>query len=266
MNKIIQLIITLKYYIRIIGFWGLTYAIIGKITKRTRLLKIVRSDIKSPLLLRIPSSDVPTFSQIYIKNEYDFNVRDTPKIIVDAGANIGIASIYFSNKFPDARIIAIEPEKNNYEILIKNIESYKNITPILGALWNEDAILNVVDCGLGNWGFMMQAQNGEIGLCEKRICKVRGMTVNTIMKEQDINHIDIFKIDIEGSEREVFQDASSWIGNVDSIIIELHERLKPGCNRSFYNGSGGFDNEWTQGENVFLSRHGGCLTKSCRFR
>jgi hypothetical protein len=67
-------------------------------------------------------------------------------------------------------------------------------------------------------------------------------------------------MDIEGAEREVFSDATPWIYKVDSIIIELHERMKAGCNRSFYCGTNGFDHEWIQGENICLSR-GHCLTR-----
>jgi hypothetical protein len=80
------------------------------------------------------------------------------------------------------------------------------------------------------------------------------MTVDKIMQDYNLEKVDILKIDIEGAEKEVFTDTSSWIEKVNSIIIELHERMKAGCNRSFYCGSNGFDNEWKQGENVYLSR------------
>ena len=53
----------------------------------------------------------------------------------------------------------------------------------------------------------------------------------------------------------------TWIDSVDSIIVELHERMKPGCNRSFYVGSNGFDHEWSQGENVYLSRNSFPITR-----
>ena len=72
-----------------------------------------------------------------------------------------------------------------------------------------------------------------------------------------VGYIDILKIDIEGAEKEVFSDTSAWIEKVDSIIIELHERMKPGCISSFYAGSRGFNKEWRQGENIYLSRTGG---------
>ena len=87
------------------------------------------------------------------------------------------------------------------------------------------------------------------------------MTIDTIMEEHRIDFIDILKIDIEGAEREVFGDASLWIGKVDALIVELHEQMKPGCNRSFYNATNGFDEEWHQGENEYLVRRDGCLMK-----
>ena len=57
---------------------------------------------------------------------------------------------------------------------------------------------------------------------------------------------------------------SSWIDKVDTVIIELHERVKSGCNRSFYKGTTGFDDEWMQGENVYLTRHRGGVSRSPR--
>jgi hypothetical protein len=74
------------------------------------------------------------------------------------------------------------------------------------------------------------------------------------MNDYNLTSIDILKIDIEGAEKEVFEDSSLWIDKVDSLIVELHERMKPGCNRTFYCGSNGFVDEWKNGENVYLSR------------
>jgi hypothetical protein len=86
------------------------------------------------------------------------------------------------------------------------------------------------------------------------------MTIDKIMKNYSLSKIDILKVDIEGAEKEVFSDTLSWIEKVDSIIIELHERMKKGCNRTFYYGTNGFDNEWKQGENIYLAK-GNCLIR-----
>ena len=46
-------------------------------------------------------------------------------VIIDAGANIGFASVFYKNKFPNSRIVALEPEKENFNWLKKNTLKYK---------------------------------------------------------------------------------------------------------------------------------------------
>ena len=247
-------------YFRILGFRGLLCAIKAKVTNSTVYFKSNRQDCKYPFCLRIPSSDVPTYEQVFIDQEYDFLVEKQPKVIVDAGANIGLASIYFANKYPDAKIIAIEPAQINFELLKENVAPYSNIFPIHAALWNRDEEVNLIDPGLGKWGFMTEMKHTSENLPSNICHAVKAITVDKIMKDYSLTKIDILKVDIEGAEKEVFSNSSSWIENVDSIIIELHDRMKQGCSRTFYCCSNGFDNEWVQGEKVYLSR-GTSLTR-----
>lgn len=249
----------LKLYQRVLGMRGLVGIAKGKLKKKPVLLQVNQRGISSAIYLRVPSSDVRVFKQIFIENEYKFDVNREPEFIIDAGANIGLASIYFANQFPNARILAIEPEKENFEILVKNTELYPNIQPVLGALWGESAEVEVVDRGLGRWGFMTEAPSGDQTLPESSHQKVQAMTVDMILERFDVQQVSILKLDIEGAELEVFRNSSSWIDKVDSLIIELHEHMKPGCNRSFYSATGGFDIEWSQGEFVYLTRTEGCL-------
>jgi len=246
--------IDIKTYIRTVGLRGLLYAIKAKVTNSTIYFKLKRPDCKYPFRLRIPSSDVPTYEQVFINHDYDFLVETHPKVIVDAGANIGLASIYFANKYPGAKIIALEPEQSNFELFKENIAPYSNVIPIQAALWNKNEEIDLIDPGLGNWGFMTETKDSTENLPGNICHTVMAMTIDKIMRDYSLTKIDILKIDIEGAEREVFSDTSLWIEKIDSIIIELHERMKAGCNRSFYCGSNGFDNEWKHGENVFLSR------------
>ena len=58
--------------------------------------------------IRIPSGDMFVYHQIYSNNEYDFDVLSPPAVIVDVGANIGLTSMLFASRFPNAKIIAIE--------------------------------------------------------------------------------------------------------------------------------------------------------------
>lgn len=249
----------LKRYQRVFGIRGPIGIAKGKLAGKPVLLQVKGFGLKSPVSLRVPSSDVRVFEQIFTRNEYKFDVNRDPEFIVDAGANIGLASVYFANQFPNARILAIEPEKENFEVLVKNVEPYPNIQPVLGALWSEKMEVEVVDRGFGNWGFMIEAPSDGRTSSNSNHQMVEGMTVDMILDRYDVKKISILKLDIEGAELEVFRNSSSWIDRVDSLIIELHEHMKPGCNRSFYSATGGFDIEWSQGEFVYLTRAGGCL-------
>lgn len=244
---------SIRIYYRILGVNGLLAAFRAKISGKVVTYRIKRADCIYPLALRIPSTDVPTYKKIFTNKDYNFNVKTFPKVIIDAGANIGFASIYFANKFPDAKIIAIEPEISNFNLLKKNVAFYKNIIPLQVALWNTNETIEVVDPGSGKWGFFTekQASNNKDNLVRH---PVNGMTVDSVMEECNVEKIDVLKIDIEGSEKEVFSDTSAWIGKVNSMIIELHENIKPGSSQSFYSGSPGFSDEWKQGENIFLSK------------
>jgi FkbM family methyltransferase len=244
----------IKLSLRVAGFAGLFYAIKGTVMNSEVTLNINRKDVKFPISLRVPSSDIPTYEQVFINQDYDFLVETPPKVIVDAGANIGLASVYFANKYPGAMIIAIEPGNDNFELLKRNVEPYRNIIPVHSALWSKNGVINLIDPGLGSWGFMTEETNASGKTSGKFSHTVKAMTLGKIIADYQLNKIDILKIDIEGAEKEVFEDTSPWIGKVEALIIELHEDMKSGCNRSFYNGSNGFDDEWRRGENVFLAK------------
>ena len=230
------------------------------------ITKFHEKGIKEPFFLRMNTADIGTYIRIFIDKEYNFNVKYPPKVIIDAGANIGLASIYFTNKFPNTKIISLEPEKANFEMLQRNVKSYKNIIPLNAALWCKNEEVELIDAGLGTDGYLTLNQNEINNIYNSNSAnesnkdylhknyKVPGKTVDKIIEDFNLENLDILKLDIEGSEKELFENSSSWIDKINSIAIELHDFMKPGCSRSFYNGSYGFDNEWADGVSVFISR------------
>lgn len=246
-------------YHHVVGLRGLLSAVRGKAAQTPILLEMQRPDARFPFYLRVPSTDVSAFEQIFLRQEYGFEISRPPRTIIDAGANIGLASVYFASRFPAATIIAIEPEASNFAILQKNVLPYGNVVALRAALWHENRKINLVDPALGHWGFMTEAAGEGERQAGEVVHEVQARTLDRIMADHGIDHVDILKVDIEGAEREVFGDPSAWLGKVDALIVELHERLKSGCNRSFYNGTAGFDREWWQGEKVYLARRHACL-------
>lgn len=252
-RRIYRLISRIGYYFSGFGISGVK-AVFRKMYDSSEVLIKVENKYKAPFYIRLNTSDEPTFTQIFKNMEYEFEVSKIPDVIIDAGANIGLASIYLTNRYPTAKIISIEPEKSNFDLLVANVAPYPKIVPLRAALWHKNEKISLVDRGLGDWGFMTDTKADIEKITGDVVDAVDGITVDEVMSQHSLSEVDILKIDIEGAEREVFSDTASWIGGVNSIIIELHERMKPGCSRSFYNGSDGFSEEWMQGENIYLSR------------
>ena len=228
---------------------------IKRIVGDNNIVKILREDYEHPIYLRNHTSDVSVYRSILENNEYDFIIREEPKYIIDAGANIGMASIYFATKYREAKIVAIEPEENNYKLLKLNTENYSNITTINGALWNRTGEISLFDTGLGNVGFMVETNISTIKPAAKKIKHLtEAVTVDGIMNEFSMEYIDILKIDIEGSEKEVFESCRNWIHKTRCIIVELHERMKKGCIKAFYKNTKLSDHIGKRGEDIYLSR------------
>ncbi|WP_035667929.1 FkbM family methyltransferase [Flavobacterium sp. 83] len=206
-----------------------------------------------PIFLRPKSSDLLVFHQIFTFKEYDMNLGFSPKFIIDAGANIGLAAVFFSNKFPEAKIMAIEPEKSNFEMLQKNTKEYKNVSLKKMALSNQfNFSFNVVDKGFGNWGFITEIQDSKRKI--NVIDTVKTITIDEIMIEYNLEYLDLLKIDIEGGEKQLFEsNYENWLPKTKCIIIELHDGITNGSSKSFFKAISNYDfSYFNRGENLMF--------------
>jgi len=225
-----------------------------------KLVKIMRNDCKHPFVIRSKSTDKFVYKNIFKDRWYDFETAGSPRWIIDLGANIGLSTLYFANRFPDAIIIAVEPEIANYNLLVENTKPYDNVRPVQAAIWNKVEEIDVVDTGGGEVAYMVSETKGYDELLtgsKRRKHTIQAITIDWIVKKFNIERIDIIKIDVEGAEKELFENTSdNWIAKTTSMIVELHEWMKAGCNRAFYQNTIGFDDEWQIAENIFLSKDG----------
>tara|TARA_B110000902_G_scaffold163365_1_gene186875 strand:+ start:2117 stop:2857 length:741 start_codon:yes stop_codon:yes gene_type:complete len=196
----------------------------------TRAIKM--PNILHPIALRPRTSDLPTFDQVFLGLEYNINFTFKIERIIDAGGNIGLAAIYFANKYPNAKITSVEPEKDNFKMCVKNTKNYNNVTPVQKALSNSNGEeLYIKDSGLGSWAFTTVSKRE--GIPESN--KVLTINIEEILNQNNWDIVDIVKIDIEGAEKELFDsNFERWIPRTKCIIIELHDRMKKGCSKSFF--------------------------------
>jgi FkbM family methyltransferase len=217
-----------KRYIKRFGIRSLPIFFNRERTKK-RMIRFEYKDYKNPVYLRGDSSDILVFEQVLLYQEYNVKYADTPLTIFDCGANIGLAAIYFKNRFPNAKIVCIEPEKENFEMLLRNTIGYSDIHCYNNAIWNKTTNLVIEPHPLGNWAFMVKETNG------KEDHSIKATTIEVLMKELEIEQIDVLKIDIEGSEKELFElNYDYWLSKTKMIIIELHDWMNEGASRSFF--------------------------------
>jgi FkbM family methyltransferase len=220
------------------------------------LATVPGSDIQ--LLVRLGTPDIQVFNEIYHEKEQDWNFEIAPKTILDAGAYTGLSTVYFAMRYPGAKVIAIEPSEENFALLTRNVSTLNNVHTVKAALWSKPSSLVLTDPGYDFWGLRVQESDtfASPGQTETLVStsEVHALTVSNLMDNYEVDRVNLLKLDIEGSEKEVFSNALPWIDRVDAIFVELHDRFKPGCTRAFYDAVADFPIELRRGEKILVIR------------
>jgi FkbM family methyltransferase len=188
------------------------------------IMKLRVRGIRTPVYCR---SDGPDFWVLYNligKRHCNFPFRNPPRLIVDAGAHVGFATLFYANRWPNTQIIALEPEKNNCQLLRMNCADYPNVTLVEGALWHDHTPLWIINPEAASWEFRVQERN-QIAPQQNPIS---AYTVSDLIKLSGQSRISLLKVDIEGAELQVFANNPPWLDQVDAILVELHDRFQPG--------------------------------------
>jgi len=234
----------MRNYTKRWGWYGFTLYLKTKLKHKPLPVHLPGSDLK--FFIRPRTSDMKTFRNIFLYDEYLFPFYGSPRTIVDVGANIGLTSLFFALHFPDAKIIAIEPDLSNFYLLQLNSENYTNITPLQRGLWNKRARLKIANPDAPKWSFQVEETKDMQNFIE-------ATTIDQIFSDYELDRIDILKIDIEGAEKEIFSGQTDWLENVGVLVIELHDRHKPGCSDAFYAAISKFRfKEYRCGENIIV--------------
>jgi FkbM family methyltransferase len=184
-----------------------------------------------PIWLRAGGADYSIFLQVFWDLQYEHGLPINPALIVDAGANIGMSALFFARQYPRARILSIEPNEVNFQLLQKNTAGYPNVQCLRGALWPVESTV-----GISNETDCKNPSSYQVGeLSDGHGTAVPCFTPLSLLRLAQAEAIDIFKIDIEGSELELFSRGSeTWLGKVRVILAELHDSTRPGCGQAFF--------------------------------
>ena len=156
-------------------------------------------------------------NDIFVKKEYDFGIpQKSSMVVVDIGAHVGLFSEYI---YPKTKLIhAYEPSEGNM-IRLKNRCLNQRLNHVV-----------VHPVGVSaTWGVRSLYSNGidgdfSIRYKNENFVNIPTITIGDIFTENNLDYVDLIKIDVEGAEEEILNSESfaMYAKNIGSIVGELH--------------------------------------------
>lgn len=214
------------------------------------------------------AGDLGVMRQIFESKDYDLHhwpqgqqiidlfelLRHAGKtsLILDLGANIGASAVFFRERYSGARLLCVEPDATNGDILQMNMQGDDHVL-FRGAISSTRGKITLIDPGHGDWGFRTGPVHADRSLSKD---EVPAETVNNLMAQWAADCVPmVAKIDIEGAEEDLFAGPCDWMDKFPCIIIELHDWMLPGqgTSRNFLKQVASRELDFVhRGENIFL--------------
>ncbi|MDD5261030.1 MAG: FkbM family methyltransferase [Methylacidiphilales bacterium] len=185
---------------------------VERLRRSPRNLQMTTGLLGKPLQITDPASFLTMYEEIFENEYYRFSSPSPCPRILDAGANIGLACIYWKKLYPDARITAFEPDPGLLLVLEENLQSFDltDVEVVAAALSDEK--------GSGRF----DPRGGAAGRLSDS--KTAGQVeVQQVLLSSRLNEpIDLLKLDIEGKEIDVLQECRGQLNRVERLFVEYH--------------------------------------------
>ena len=187
------------------------------------------------LRLRPKTTDIFGFCEVFAQEEYrtkNISRHDDlaanyeailaagrKPLILDGGANIGLSTLYLAEAWPQAKVVAIEPDAGNVEMIERNCAG-RDVDIIHAGLSARPTRLAIANPSADPNAFRTEASDKG---------SIEGLTVSDLLTRYPASQYQpfILKLDIEGAERDLFADDPDWIDAFALIMIELHDYMYP---------------------------------------
>ena len=219
-SKLIRRLDRVRDISSLCGLWQAVAFEIGFITgKKNGSLRV--PGYLNRLSIRRSESDLMVFRTVFIDRELDAVSLSDPRFIIDAGANIGLTTLWFAATYPHAKVIAVEPGEATSEAIRAHCRGIGRVEVLKAALWSEPTTLRIANPDEMSWAHRIEpCKGGNAGSEEDGVSAV---TVGDLLARAGAERCDLLKMDIEGAETEVFtKNTESWLDKVDAILVEIH--------------------------------------------
>ena len=171
-----------------------------------------------PVLIRAGQPDPFVAWEIFVKEEYKTPMTESIRVILDMGANVGYAAVFFAKHYPDAKIICFEPSSDNYKTLLLNTKPYQNIEAVNKGVWSKTTRVDIANPEAESWSYQ---------LVEVAAGGIECVGIDELVQQHACGGRIMAKIDIEGAEEQLFTEAGSWLDEIGCLQIEVHNCWKP---------------------------------------
>lgn len=194
----------------------------------------VRCSVKGcRIAVRPLDSDPFVASQIFGWQEYDpgdavtsalnqlarrWRSRGRIPVIIDAGANVGYSALDFAERFPEAVVIAVEPDPETFAELVANCIGEPRIQPVHAAVWSHE----------GGVSLLAGSPRGSRAHRVAGLGATPSWTLASLLALVPDGRSLIIKLDIEGAEREVCAVSGDELRETACLMIEPHDAVAPG--------------------------------------
>jgi FkbM family methyltransferase len=167
------------------------------------------------IIFKDPKAFLYSVKELFVEEIYKFKAQDDTPYIIDCGSYIGTSILFFKTQYPNAKILAFEPDNSNFELLNNNIKNWdlKDIEIQNAAIWIDNLGVNFI--ADGNMASKIDESNNT---AHNENQKTKSVRLKDLLTEK----IDFLKIDIEGAEYEVLVDCESKLSFVENLFIEYH--------------------------------------------
>jgi FkbM family methyltransferase len=190
---------------------------------RGKICRVKLRSEKFPVFLRLGTTDWLVLEELIFNHGYDAAFQYQPQkvmTVLDLGSNIGLSLRIWASRFPEARIIGVEPDLGNLRVCTANVSTTGQAARVQ-LIWGCAAASEraaYMDSRLGEWAMRMQDTASD-----SNAVRVEGLPVPEILRRANQQgDIDFMKCDIEGAEQELFRSCADWIGRVRTLLVELH--------------------------------------------
>lgn len=191
-----------------------------KYSEKGKPIHIPPKYIGLDLFLRAESADISAFNKIFVWKDYhlpNYAIPEDVLTIVDLGSNIGFSIVYFSMRFPNVRIIGVEPNQENYELAMKNTQKVGNLTLVRAGIWSSRCFVSILNND-------DRPDSFQVVECDPDTTgAIPAFSIQDLLKDYSLDTIDILKVDIEGAEIQLLENGKrDWLNRVHTLVIELH--------------------------------------------